>query len=70
MTTDRQPTDDEKAGMNWWNGLTEVQRAEWLLIADTAVPVVAWAVYQQRCRVASPNSITGCLTKNVTGGSA
>jgi hypothetical protein len=44
------PNDDEKAGMAWWNALTEQERADWLRIADTAVPAVAWAVWQQRQR--------------------
>jgi hypothetical protein len=33
---------DEKAGVDWWNALTEPERARWLRDAGTAVPAVAW----------------------------
>ncbi len=33
---------DDHAGMEWWNALTEPERAFWLRSANTAVPAVAW----------------------------
>jgi len=49
-------TDDEKAGIAWWNGLTNTERAHWLKAAQTAVPAVAWRYFQrqQRPGVAAP----------------
>jgi hypothetical protein len=44
----RQPTDDEQAGIDWWNALTEAQRADWLETAGTAVPAQAWAAYKRQ----------------------
>ena len=51
----RQPTADEIAGMQWWNSLTEVQRAEALELAGwksagTWTPSVAdaWTAYKER----------------------
>ena len=43
---DRKPTDDERDGMNWWNGLSEVARGEWLARAGTARAADAWAAYK------------------------
>lgn len=42
----REPTPSERAGMAWWNAMTEPQRRAWLERADTAQPAEAWAVYQ------------------------
>jgi hypothetical protein len=48
MTGDeRQPTPDEQAGMDWWNALTEAERAYWLRTADTATPAEAWDAFKQ-----------------------
>jgi hypothetical protein len=44
---DRQPTLDKQAGMAWWNGLTEAERAYWLHRADTATPAEAWDAFKQ-----------------------
>jgi hypothetical protein len=44
---DREPKPDETAGMVWWNSLTEVDRADWLARAGSAVPADAWAAYKQ-----------------------
>jgi hypothetical protein len=47
-----EPTPDEKAGIDWWNALTEPQRAWWLARAseamEGAVPSVAdaWRQYK------------------------
>lgn len=37
-----------RAGMKWWNGLTEEDRRFWLAAALTAAPAQAWAYYR-RC---------------------
>ena len=44
---DREPTEDEQAGIAWWNSLTEASRAEWLRIAGSAKPADAWAEFKQ-----------------------
>ena len=36
---------DEAAGMEWWNGLSEEQRAYWLEAANTAIVAEAWAYH-------------------------
>ena len=41
------PGPDEQQGMDWWNQLTEDERANWLQIAGSAVPAEAWAAYQR-----------------------
>lgn len=43
----RQATDDEVAGMRWWNGLPVAERAHWLSEAGSAVVADAWAAYQR-----------------------
>ena len=37
---------DEAAGMEWWNALTEEQRAYWLDVANTAIGGEAWAYHK------------------------
>jgi predicted DNA-binding WGR domain protein len=32
----REPTPQERPGMEWWNGLTEIWRARWLEVAGSA----------------------------------
>lgn len=44
--TERQPTADERAGMNWWNALSELARERWLKQAGSAVVADAWAAYK------------------------
>jgi hypothetical protein len=39
-------TADESAGMEWWNALSEDQRAYWLREANTAIVAEAWAYYK------------------------
>jgi hypothetical protein len=46
-------TADERAGMAWWNGLTEAG-AYWLRVANTAIPAEAWAAYK-RTRIHDPD---------------
>ena len=36
---------DETAGMEWWNAMSEDQRAYWLREANTAIVAEAWANY-------------------------
>jgi len=43
----RQATEDEVAGMRWWNGLTVAERAHWLAEARSAVVADAWSVYKR-----------------------
>ena len=43
-----QPPPDERAGMAWWNDLSEAARLYWLRQAgDTGRVADAWAVYQR-----------------------
>lgn len=44
---DPKPTADEAAGIAWWNGLSEADRAAWLKGAGSAVPAEAWAAFKQ-----------------------
>jgi len=39
------PQDDPQAGMDWWNGLAEEQRAHWLMMAASAMPAAARHAY-------------------------
>lgn len=39
-------TPDEQAGIDWWNGLSEADRASWLKAANTAIPAEAWAHFK------------------------
>ena len=43
----REATADEAAGMQWWNNLTEAQRARWAKRAGTGVVADAWALFKQ-----------------------
>jgi len=47
MNIEREATDDERAGMDWWNALSESERAEWLARAGSAKPADAWAAYKR-----------------------
>lgn len=38
---------DAKLGILWWNGLSERERAQWLRVANSAVPADAWQAFQQ-----------------------
>ncbi|TSD83752.1 hypothetical protein FFK22_036195 [Mycobacterium sp. KBS0706] len=51
---DREPTADERAGIEWWNGLDEARRRYWMHRAgDTGRAADAWAAYQ--CAMATPD---------------
>jgi predicted nucleic acid-binding protein len=43
----REPTADEAAGMLWWNGLSDAERARWAQRAGTGVVADAWALFKQ-----------------------
>ncbi|MDD2859563.1 MAG: hypothetical protein PHT60_15505 [Acidiphilium sp.] len=52
---EREPTADERAGMEWWNGLDEVARRFWMQQAgNTGRAVDAWDAYK-RARDAAGN---------------
>ena len=44
--SERPPTADEKAGMDWWNSQPELVREFWLRVANSARAVDAWAAYR------------------------
>lgn len=44
---ERAPTEDEQAGIEWWNALTEQERAEWLQKAGSAVVADAWKAFKR-----------------------
>ncbi|KSG21234.1 hypothetical protein AO946_26190 [Pseudomonas aeruginosa] len=42
-----EPTDDEQAGIDWWNSLDEAARLHWMHYAgDTGVVADAWAAFK------------------------
>jgi len=43
-----QPTEDELAGMAWWNAMSEAERAEVLYLARTAIVADAWAWHKRQ----------------------
>jgi hypothetical protein len=47
----RVPTADDLAGIAWWNGMTDFQRARALWAAKTAVPAEAWEYWQRSASV-------------------
>lgn len=40
-------TTDEKAGIEWWNSLTEADRRFWILLSLGNRPADAWAYYKR-----------------------
>lgn len=46
---------DERAGMEWWNGMSEADRLFWCRAALTACPAEAWAYFKScsACEVAA-----------------
>ena len=46
----RVATDDDVAGMRWWNAMSPGQRALALRSANTAVAAEAWAYHKARYR--------------------
>lgn len=52
---EREPTADEAAGMAWWNGLADHERAHWAKRAGTGVVADAWRLHQaSQYRLAAP----------------
>jgi hypothetical protein len=45
MATGRNPTENEQAGMDWWDGLSEVARAFWIKQTGPSI-ADAWARHQ------------------------
>lgn len=41
-------TEDEQAGIQWWNGLNEADRTYWCMAANTAIPAMAWKFFKQQ----------------------
>ncbi|WP_244221238.1 hypothetical protein [Paraburkholderia aromaticivorans] len=39
---------DPQAGIDWWNGITEAERAHWLAKASSARPRDAWGAHLQQ----------------------
>jgi hypothetical protein len=50
----REPTPQEHLSMEWWNGLTEIERARWLEAAGSARPADAWKAFRRQQDDASP----------------
>lgn len=49
LSGDDKPTEDELAGMTWWNGLSEYERQRWMKLAgNTGQAADAWAEWK-RC---------------------
>lgn len=44
---EREPTADERAGMDWWNDLDETQRAYWLWASQSAEVWQAWQAFKR-----------------------
>ena len=47
VTSEEVMTDDEKAGIGWWNNLSPVARSYWLSTAGSAVVADAWAYFKR-----------------------
>lgn len=58
QATDRPPTPDESMGMEWWNHLSEADRAAWCKRAETAVPAEAWAAFKRGFAATLPASLS------------
>lgn len=41
---------EARAGIKWWNALTEEMRGHWLRVADSAVPADAYRAYLESSR--------------------
>lgn len=47
MSDERDPTEDERIGMTWWNSLSDLERAYWLTQAQSASTAAAWEAYKR-----------------------
>jgi hypothetical protein len=50
---DREPTPDERAGMDWWNSLDKSERRHWFNLAKANSPAEAWAMFKRGERLYS-----------------
>jgi hypothetical protein len=50
---DRQPTPDERTGMDWWNSLPKRERSRWFDLAKAASPAEAWLMFKRGYRLYS-----------------
>jgi hypothetical protein len=50
----REPTPQGRFGMEWWNGLTKIERACWLEAGGSARSADAWEAFQRQQDKASP----------------
>jgi hypothetical protein len=46
IVADRELTEDEAAGIAWWNALAEPAREYWLQRAPSGTVAEAWALFQ------------------------
>lgn len=54
LKNDSEPTEDESAGIAWWNSATEEDRRFWMHRAgDTGRAVDAWNAYKQATQSAT-----------------
>lgn len=44
----RKASNDEMAGIDWWNALSERERASWCKKTGSAVPAEAWAAFKRQ----------------------
>jgi hypothetical protein len=61
---EREPTTDERLGIDWWKGLGELHRKFWMMKAgDTGVIADAWAAYQRRFKPMADIELKASLTE-------
>lgn len=59
-------TDDERAGIDWWNALPEDARRFWLRVAMSAVPADAWRAYKASWGGSVPQGGMGAVAPMLT----
>jgi hypothetical protein len=60
---EREPTTYERSGIDWWNGLSELDRKFWMMKAgDTGVVADAWAAYQRGLKPMADIEIKAFMT--------
>jgi hypothetical protein len=47
----RDPSDDERAAIAWWDSLSAPRRADWLQMADSTKPAGAWTEFKRQSLV-------------------
>lgn len=45
---DREPTADERAGMSWWNAMTEAERLDAMRRANADTAAAAWEFHKRQ----------------------